>query len=365
MQELAVHRPIQPATAQLLLAHCAGHSDAGSSGGHSDQQSPGREDDHREDTDQEDNRPDSEEDNRPMDLSSGGGPGVTALLGSSRGPFGGLPVSDHPLLNARRLAELVRQQHRESELREREGKRKWEDRDEDKDIEVTGGTDLSGSLIPLQLIRAKWEKVRTSPEPCQSPPGSGAPRTSPDSLQPSSPAGSSSGSESGREVKKRRLDQLLSKKFERAVGTAGGGSVVVQLDKMSGDPVTSSQIRRLSQEGGSSPKVHRRKQAHPSSPVTPPSIAIRPHTELFPPPPATSSPRARSPPAAVKARPASPEVRTVSPVPAVKPPKSPASAEGFGKEELLRNQILQVSTLLVLYSTAVKLSRVDIQNCKV
>ena len=74
-----------------------------------------------------------------MDLSSGGVAGVAAgltqLFNTRRErQLGGdtmanLALSEHSHLFNARLAELVKQQHRQSEERERESKRKWEERD--------------------------------------------------------------------------------------------------------------------------------------------------------------------------------------------------------------------------------------------
>ena len=101
-----------------------------------------------------------------------------------------MPISDHPLLNARRLAELVRQQHFESEERERDGKRKWEDQeDEEENQDRNEATENPQSLIPLHLIRSKWSGSAPSPE---------LPDSSPDRMEqggvvspglPGSPAG--------------------------------------------------------------------------------------------------------------------------------------------------------------------------------
>jgi len=310
----------------------------------------------------------SEGEEAPMDLSSGGvtslgrvllGEGVTSL---GRAFCGGLPMADHPLLNASRLAELVRQQHKESEAREeREGKRVWQDEEENQ--EVTSSLEAAqqpGSLIPLQLIRAKWKKCRTSPDL------NTEARTSPDSHGPASPA--SSGSESGREVKKRRLDALLSKKFERVASQDNSTPVAMPLSPTSStamplspaatptsptatpsspitsDPITLSQIgRRLSEEKGS---TNRRKQSHPTSPKSPAALTIKSHADLFP--PATSTPRDVSPVhISREARPHSRETRPLSSNRARSPrerSRSPVSIvpESPGKEELLRNQILQM-----------------------
>ena len=66
---------------------------------------------------------------------------------------------------------------------------------------------------------------------------------------PGSPAGSTGSTESGREVKRRRLDELLNKKFEKVggslkpeAGTIKPGSPTQ--DSLSADPLTNSQMER-------------------------------------------------------------------------------------------------------------------------
>jgi len=284
-----------------------------------------------------------------MDLSSGGvgslGRALTTSLGrafcGSLGGLGGLPLTDgHPLLNANRLVELVRQQHKESEAREeREGKRSWQDEEEQQEEVSSSLENQPSSLIPLQLIRAKWKKCRTSPDL------NAEARTSPDSHQsPASPA-ASSGSESGREVKKRRLDELLNRKFERVASqdnSTPSPSSAMPTSPIASDPITQSQIgRRLSEEKGF---TNRRKQSHPTSPKSPPALTIKSHADLFP--PATSTPRDRSPVSRLP-RPHSREQRPGSSNRARSPrerSRSPVSIipDSSGKEELLRNQILQM-----------------------
>ena len=231
---------------------------------------------------------------KPMDLSSGGGvaAGLTQLFNRNAlcVTEGNMPISEHPLFNAR-LAELVKQQHRESEERERESKRKWEERDDNNEEEGEEENCPPAEPIPAEsgatarhLIRAGWEGA------------GGGDRVSPG--LPGSPAGSSSGSESGpgerREEKRRRLDLLLTKKFDRA---AGGG--VETMDNILSTPPPSEREtspagsdRRPSTDSTGEPKPNRRKQAQPSRPVSPPqpSLSLRPNSDLFP-PIATSTPR--------------------------------------------------------------------------
>ena len=183
------------------------------------------------------------------------------------------------------------------------------------------------------------------------------------SWSPGSPAGSTSGSESGnREVKRRRLDELLNKKFDK-IGSKEGSSppsssTSPSFHTISSDPLTNSQMeRRKSPE--TSPKVHRRKQARPSNPnspqsqtkpdspffslqqlfspdSSPPSLSIRPNSDLFP-PMATSSPNKMP-------RLSSPVRRDATPPPTPPPvrPASPNKLDENDNNELLKTQILQV-----------------------
>ena len=289
------------------------------------------------------------DDNKPMDLSSGGAvSGVTNLFG--RGFCETMPISDHPLLNARRLAELVRQQHFESEERERDGKRKWEEQegeDEDNHDDRNEVTENPQNLIPLHLIRSKWSGSAPSPE---------HPDCSPDRMEqgavvspglPGSPAGSSSGSESGREEKRRRLDLLLNKKFEKVTSVEASAPLLHSTPPPSecSLPSDSHVDRRPSLDGVT--RVNRRKQAHPSNPGSPPSLTIRPNSDLFP-PIATSTPRDKrddSPSTRVpdpSSRPSSPTTpQDYSPARKMSRPQSPVVEENDNKDAI-KNQILQV-----------------------
>ena len=187
------------------------------------------------------------------------------------------------------------------------------------------------------------------------------------SWSPGSPAGSTSGSESGnREVKRRRLDELLTKKFDK-IGSREGSShpssspsssTSPSFNTISSDPLTNSQMERR-KSPKTSPKVHRRKQTRPSNPnspqsqtkpdspffslprlfspdSSPPSLSIRPNSDLFP-PMATSSPNKMP-------RLSSPVRRDVTP-PTTPPPIRPVSPDKLDENdnnELLKTQILQV-----------------------
>ena len=274
---------------------------------------------------------------KPMDLSSGGASlGLTQLFNLSPGGAGvtRMPSSDHPLLNVRRLADLVRAQHRESEQRERESKRKWEDNDDNDDEEAAETHSDNVQQQPVDLIRQRWEgRSRDTDSP-----GAG----------PGSPAGSSSGSESGgsgaREEKRRRLDMLLNKKFDK-VATVGAENIIMATPPPSErEPSPASDRRPSTDSTGTTERRNRRKQSQPSNPGSPPSISIRPNSDLFP-PAATSTPRHKDnhgnnvpqdySPARKMSRSHSPDA-----------PKSPAVTQLFGEEkenkDALKNQLLQV-----------------------
>ena len=244
---------------------------------------------------------------KPMDLSSGGGvaAGLTHLFNNRSGlcvTEANMAISEHPLFNAR-LAELVKQQHRESEERERESKRKWDEREESNEVEEeeeeeegpkAGEVERSGVACDgdrstaRHLIRAGWEGPGELPAP-------------------GSPAGSSSGSESGpgerREEKRRRLDLLLTKKFDRGGGGGGGGAETMENILMSTPPPSERETSPASDRRPSTDstgtvgdhKPHRRKQAQPSRPASPPfpALSLRPNSDLFP-PVATSTPRRKA-----------------------------------------------------------------------
>jgi hypothetical protein len=160
--------------------------------------------------------------------------------------------------NCRRLAELVRQQHRESEEREREGKRKWDMEEEEEEKEEQHGHAFPSrqeeeeegmSSAPLDLIKVRLQEAAEFPvadhnaeakSRCNSPTmnhvggggigdgGIGGGGGGSHNMIPGSPPGSaessSSGSESGREVKRRRLDELLFKKFEQVTSMPSSSS---------------------------------------------------------------------------------------------------------------------------------------------
>ena len=132
---------------------------------------------------------------KPMDLSSGGL--TTALLCGA-----GMASSDTgplALVTAqRRLADLVRQQHQESDQRERgESKRKWDDDDEQAE---DGGDTAAG--VRRHSGHSEWSERLGGP-------GSPAGSTG------SSDSAQSSAAGQHREEKRRRLDMLLNKKFDK------------------------------------------------------------------------------------------------------------------------------------------------------
>ena len=241
---------------------------------------------------------------------------------------------------------------------------------------------------------------------------------------PRSPAGSTSSSGSGREVKRRRLDALLNKKFDKlaAVGSNGAGMEKddnhagsenmitpptslpdLSLIPISADPLTNTQMggsRRHSIEDVAmadvqklASPVNKRKQKRPSIPhpppylngnnstqrdelssperkrsaspgfyssplrqaspsrstpsmrsSSPPSLSIRPQSDLFPPAIATSTPNKIG-------RPSSPiaALRTSSPTP--QRSSSPGSTSRPGspqlskQQDLLKNQLMQVKII--------------------
>ena len=303
------------------------------------------------------------DDNKPMDLSSGGPvAGVTNLFG--RAFCETMPISDHPLLNARRLAELVRQQHIESEEREREGKRKWEDHEDEEDVntvESNERSELQQNLIPLHLIRSKWDGAPLTPEQNENSPDIMENREDRSPGIPGSPAESSSGSESGREEKRRRLDMLLNKKFDKVTSIDNTNP-----RQNSTPPLTEGSLasdshtdRRPSLDLAGPVKTNRRKQAHPSSPNSPPSLTIRPNSDLFP-PVATSTPRdpiedsqsTKVP----NSRPSTPsDPQDYSPIGKLSRPQSPTSnprsrsphQEESDNKDAIKNQILQVRSKLM------------------
>lgn len=246
----------------------------------------------------------TEDSDKPMDLSSGGGvaAGLTQLFNQRTGGLGGggnslepasMALSEHSQLFNARLAELVKQQHRQSEERERESKRKWEERDHSNEQEEEEEVERETDSAPLpcdpasqstarHLIRAGWEG------------NSGE-------TNPASPAGSSSGSESGpgerREEKRRRLDLLLTKKFDRGGGSSGVENILMSTPPPSERETSPASDRRPSTDStgtGGEQKPNRRKQAQPSRPASPPypalGLSLRPNSDLFP-PVATSTPR--------------------------------------------------------------------------
>jgi len=267
---------------------------------------------------------------KPMDLSSGGGGlSLTQLFRNAE-----LPLMGPDQAGLRRLADLVRAQHRQSEQRERETPEKWE---------------------PQPHTETETETVNTRRWPDRVSPG-------PAAGDPGSPAGSSSGSESGqsqsaggREEKRRRLDMLLNKKFDK-LASGPDNPIMMSTPPPSERETSPASDRRPSTEstGGQTAasalpllagdRKHRRKQSQPGSrPGTPPCISIRPHSDLFPPQPAaTSTPRGHK-----EARDYSP-ARKMSRSQSPPPPqsKSPVATKLFNEEkenkDAFRNQLLQM-----------------------
>ncbi len=344
----------------------------------------------------------------------------------------------------RRLAELVRQQHRESEEREREGKRKWDMEEEEEEKEEQHGhafppreEEEGMSSAPLDLIKVRLQEAAEFPvadhnaeakSRCQSPTinhsggggiglsGGGDGGGGSHNMVPNSPPGSaessSSGSESGREVKRRRLDELLFKKFEQVTSmpssSSGGLPADAAIAEQNGEspPLTpmssppssafaaamvsaavnslnagchSELQRQLSStsplelltptSATTSPKHNRRKPVRPSNPNTPPSLSLRPPSDLFPSfsevgPMAASSPSSPGrhsssrPPSVAAASPLSHILggsRAASPGPP--PPVAPLVDENDNKD-LLKSHLLQVRS----HHSIVLVRRISGQN---
>ena len=215
------------------------------------------------------NLSDSDRD-KPMDLSSGG---LNQLLGYADMPMG---LGGQPLLTSSRLLDLLRHQ------REQESQRK---------LEAEASTVTLSADNPGEGLRCAEDRV------------------SPGVSGPGSP-GSSSGSESGgaagpaREKKKHRLNMLINKKFDKVASVLDNPSILMSTPPPSvreTSPASDSDRRPSTETTGGSTaaplpagdRKNRRKQSQPGSrPGTPPSISIRPNSDLFPPQPLeTSTPR--------------------------------------------------------------------------
>lgn len=243
----------------------------------------------------------------PMDLSSGG---ATGMLGGSTGihpfahpallasPFMGHlhSLDEQSMINAKRLAELVKAQHLAHKQQREQNettppssdpihrlpkKRHWPDPDEqlvkkmvapseyesspkteNEDSQTTDGKNKP--LIPLELIRAKWESNATE-------------RASPDSAASSTP--SISEQHPGREVKKRRLDALLNRKF----GDSPSSSSVTSRSPPNPSPQPPSPETSFTPVTSLPKKINRRKQSNPMTPATtPPCLSVRPISDLYP-----------------------------------------------------------------------------------
>lgn len=260
-----------------------------------------------------------EDDFAPMDLSSGGGTMANPLLAASGFPSPFLAARSfaesgngaglHQLLNSKNLADFVKaQQALTKEMNETtppnnngsEGvrlpkKRQWPAGEQDEqdseeksspspansaeEADGEGSKNNNRQLIPLELIRAKWEKNganlpagREGASPESSASGSTTPS--------SGPRGVATG---GREVKKRRLDALLNRKFGDSPASSVGSR---------SPPHAASSPKCIDVEDDETPsevtpiipkKINRRKQSHPTNSPSPEgTIAIRPHSELFP-----------------------------------------------------------------------------------
>ena len=170
-----------------------------------------------------------------------------------------------------RLAELVRQQHRVAEQRESEVKPSvWPDRhtsspsppsqDQPGPLLEDQSRPLEDHPRPLDLIKGRCSGGEEESGPT---PLSRRKSLSP-GLSPGSPAGSTGSADSaGREFKRRRLDELLNKKFDTAGSAAAsptrqiGGQETDEASaaprmkpgsptagSLSADPLTNSQIER-------------------------------------------------------------------------------------------------------------------------
>ena len=326
-------------------------------------------------------------DESPMDLSSGG---ATAAV--SAAPAGmAMPITpttlmhnaalarldeDHPLLNAtklnaRMLAEFVKAQHLAQRQKANETtppsaaaaaaaevaasrmhhpkKRPYVHVPEDAFVDARSG------LIPLDLLRAKLELQQER----RSPDGGETERNSSSSSTPSLASaqnvvsnGNNNATSSGREVKKRRLDALLSKKFAvadsppselesspspRPMMMPHAVSPPLPVVPMALPPTHhlgnggdggGSGSRRKSSEHQPR-KANRRKQSHPQSP---PTLSVRPTAELFPQRPLS--------PSKVSARMMSSPLRPLA-IPSPTERKATArQAENGVEAEALKGQIL-------------------------
>ena len=175
-----------------------------------------------------------------------------------------------------------KRQRQNDEIRESFDNHINEEEEEDESVTKLDD-DSKQSLTPLELIRARWECKEVRAE---SPSAKSADGSSSGSSCPGETAGGH-----GREVKKRRLDELLSKKFSVTDSPPNSAS-----SSISPPPVVSSSTpsQQQHQNGNvaSVKRVNRRKPTSPisshmfASPILPPSstasiLTVRPPSELF------------------------------------------------------------------------------------
>ena len=175
-----------------------------------------------------------------------------------------------------------KRQRQNDEIRESFDNHINEEEEEDESVTKLDD-DSKQSLTPLELIRARWECKEVRAE---SPSAKSADGSSSGSSCPGETAGGQ-----GREVKKRRLDELLSKKFSVTDSPPNSAS-----SSISPPPVVSSSTpsQQQHQNGNvaSVKRVNRRKPTSPisshafASPILPPSstasiLTVRPPSELF------------------------------------------------------------------------------------
>ncbi len=226
----------------------------------------------------------------PMDLSSGGA-SVAATSAAPSTPLLRPSLEDHPLWNARKLAEFVKAQHFAQQQKENETtppsaaalaslpsppntgesklpkKRPWA-------IDVDGiSSTIRERLLAEENSRSlSLAQSHSPPESCG------------DNQSSTGSAHSSSTPTQGREVKKRRLDELLNKKF--SVSPPSSSPSPPQHHREEGQEKAIME-RRPSNERKSN--NNRRKQNSSSSNVKPPSSLFPPLTSLRPNSPPTSS----------------------------------------------------------------------------
>ena len=327
-------------------------------------------------------------DESPMDLSSGGAtaavpamlPGMMAMPITPTTLMHNAALVDHPLLNARKLkaqmlAEFVKAQHLAQQQKANETtppsaaaaaaaevassrmhhpkKRPYTPLPEDAFVDARSG------LIPLDLLRAKLElqQERRSPDSGETERNSSNSSTPP-SLGPANnvvSSGNNNATSSGREVKKRRLDALLNKKFavtdsppselESSPSPRSMMPQVVSPPLPVAPAAALPPAHHVGNGGGSRRKssehqprkANRRKQSHPQSP---PTLSVRPTAELFPQRPLSPS----KVNATMMASPLRP-LAIPSPSPVERKPENNGCGGGGGEAEALKGQILQLQLM--------------------